>query len=174
LRAETVDLHAFWRLIDESRPAEGDSDDHALALTERLAALEPEEIVSFEHHCLSLVTELERASVIAVAGMVLGLPSDDQFTYFCGWAILQGKQVVEDLLHAPEKVGRYFPQDVHAQCEPALAAAMRAYQRRTGKWEMPIDYQSLPDPIAERPLSDDEIRERFPDLWRRFVEQGAG
>jgi Protein of unknown function (DUF4240) len=166
-----MDREQFWRLIDETRPAKGNSDDHALALIERLAALEPEEIVSFEHHILSLGNELDRASVIAVAKMVLGLLSDDGFTYFIEWAILQGKQVVEDLLHAPEKVGRHFPPHVVPSCELTGAIAMRAYERKTGHWEIPIDYRSIPDPIAERPLTDDEIRERFPDLWQRFVEE---
>jgi hypothetical protein len=81
---------------------------------------------------------------------------------------------VEDLLHAPESVGRHFPQNVHARCEPALLAATRAYQMKTGQWEMPIDLAAIQAPSDERPLSDDEIRERFPDLWRRFVINAEG
>jgi hypothetical protein len=164
-----MDREQFWRLIDETRPAEGNTDDHALALIEKLAALGPEDIVSFEQHYRSLVIELDCASVIAVACMVSPLLSDDGFTYFIGWAILQGEQVVEDLLHAPQRVGRHFPQHIVPSCELAGAIAMRAYHSKTGKWDMPIDNNSLPKRIDEPPLSDDEIRERFPDLWRRFV-----
>jgi len=164
-----MDREHFWRLIDESRPADGNCVDHALALIERLSAQNLEEIVSFAQHFASLVIELDRASVTAIAAMVFPLLSDDGFTYFIGWAILQGKQVVEDLLHAPERVARHFPPHVVPSCELAGAIAMRAYHRKTGKWDIPIDKSSLPKPIDEPPLSDDEIRERFPDLWRRFI-----
>jgi hypothetical protein len=169
-----MDRRQFWRLINETRPAEGDSDDHALALIERLAGLEPDEIVSFNQHFGSLIGELDCPSVLAVACMVLGLPSDDSVTYFYGWAILQGKQVVDDLLHSPERVGRHFPPHVVPSCELAGAITMRAYERKTGQSEIPIDPNAIPIPRDEPPLSDDEIRERFPDLWRRFVTQEEG
>lgn len=166
-----MDRQQFWRLINETRATAGDQDAHAFALVERLASLTPEEIVSFELHFLSLMIELDRAHVAAVAGMVLTLLSDDGFEEFCAWAILQGTEVVEDLLHAPDKVGRHFPRGVEPWCEVALVAATRAYKEKTGQWEMPIDKRSLPETIEEPPLSDDEVRERFPDLWRRFITE---
>src|SRR5271157_5809991 len=134
-----MDREQFWHLVEETRPTGGSCDDHALALTERLTGLEPEEIVSFEMHFLFVMTELERSSVIAVAGMVSPLLSNDGFEDFRGWAILQGKEVVEDLLRVPHRVGRHFPPDIHARCELALLAAMNAYKRKTGLWEMPIN-----------------------------------
>jgi hypothetical protein len=161
----------FWRLIAETRPANGNCDDHSLALTERLVLLEADEIVSFEHHCRSVVNELDCPSVGAIARLIFPMSSDDVFTYFCGWAILQGKTVVDDFMSAPDRVEKYFPPNVSPRCEAALATARRAYERKTRRAQIPIKRGSVPPPRGEPPLCEEEIRERYPGLWRRFVDE---
>jgi hypothetical protein len=166
IRETIMQQDEFWRLIEETRPLPWKCFEHAAALTQKLVPLDIGEIVAFHtHFCIAMI-QLDRAPVWAIAGMVLGLVSDDTFKYFRGWAVLQGRAVVEELQAPTDKVSRYFPPYGDCCCEGALAIAPNAYEEKTGEWDIPTGV--LPQRIDDQMWSEGEVEARLPAMCKLF------
>ncbi|UNO44229.1 DUF4240 domain-containing protein [Streptomyces sp. MST-110588] len=170
-----MDETEFWELIDGSREtAEGDPEEQAEVLVERLLARDPDSVVDFARHFESRYNRAYHWDLWAAAGILLGGASDDAFDYFRCWLIGQGREVFEGALHDPDDLAELledFDEEVDGDAEELGYAADEAYEQLTGS-EMP-DLGLPPQP--REPLGtyidfddDGALAERFPRLWDRF------
>src|SRR5258708_32329909 len=95
----------FWRLIDEARAAP----DTEEAIEVRLAGFPPSEIERFQAIVNRLRNRSYRWDLWAVAYIVRGGCGDDEFDYFRGWLILQGKSIFTKALADPAAWALDFP-----------------------------------------------------------------
>ncbi|MEU4205024.1 DUF4240 domain-containing protein [Streptomyces sp. NPDC045470] len=170
-----MDETEFWQLIDNSREAaEGDPEEQADALVERLVALDPDSVVDFARHFESRDNRAYTWDLWAAAGILLGGASDDAFDNFRSWLIGQGREVFEGALHDPDHLADLldaFDDEVDGDAEELGYAADEAYEQLTGA-EMP-DLGLPPQPREPLgtylDLDDDRVlAERFPQLWDRY------
>ncbi|WP_340564196.1 DUF4240 domain-containing protein [Streptomyces sp. GSL17-111] len=166
----------FWELIDGARTAaEGDPDEQAELLVERLTELDPETVTDFARHFEARYRRAYRWDVWGAAWVLLDGASDDVFDAFRCWLIGQGRKVFEGALHRdPDALAELledFDPEVDGDAEELGFAADEAYEELLGT-EVPE--LGLPDPPREpegTPLNFEDDRvlaERFPQLWARF------
>jgi len=75
-----MDETEFWELIDTTRDtAEGDPEDHADLLVERLVQLDPDAVLDFARHFESRYNRAYRWDLWGVAFIVRGGCGDDEF-----------------------------------------------------------------------------------------------
>ncbi|MFH9422824.1 DUF4240 domain-containing protein [Streptomyces sp. NPDC017529] len=170
-----MDETEFWELIDGSREAaEGDPEEQADALVERLVALDPDSVADFARYFESRYNRAYNWDLWAAAALLLGGASDDAFDYFRCWLIGQGREVFEGALHDPDNLAELldaFDDEVDGDAEELGYAADEAYEQLTGA-EMP-DLGLPPQPSEPLgtylDLDDDRaLADRFPRLWDRF------
>lgn len=170
-----MDETEFWELIDSSREAaEGDPEEQADALVERLLGLDPDAVVDFARHFEARYNRAYTWDLWAAASVMLGGASDDAFDYFRCWLIAQGREVFEGGLHDPDLLAELlddFDEAVDGDAEELGYAADEVYEQMTGGVMPDL---GLPPPPRE-PLGayldfddDQNLAERFPSLWDRF------
>jgi hypothetical protein len=165
----------FWSLIAESRRAaagerEGTFDRQEAILEQLLFALPPDEIVAFDEQFYSLVSAAFDYDLWAVATIVGNGCSDDWFDYFRFWLISLGRDAYERALADPASVDAIFTENASEDFffETISYAAGKAYRRKTGR-EIPYPSDSkAPTRRGTIWRDDDELRERFPDLWDKY------
>jgi hypothetical protein len=162
----------FWKLIDSSRRAsEGDPEDQIEILSEKLSALEPDEIVAFdrilsEYHARAYNWDLWGAAYIIGGGC-----SDDGFMDFRGWLISRGEKAYESALANPESLVKIVKEDDgDCQVEGFQYVASQVWKEKTGK-----DYEDFPAHDIEQsadpsgtPWEEDDLETRFPKLCKKF------
>lgn len=91
-----MDETEFWEIIDSTREAaEGDPEDHADLLVERLTQLDPDSVLDFARHFEARYNRAYHWDLWGAATVLLGGASDDAFDYFRCWLIGQGREVFE-------------------------------------------------------------------------------
>jgi hypothetical protein len=100
-----MDDATFWRLIEQTRPADNDSDRHCEATTAALAKQEPEEILWFGHIFGEYHLRAYRRDLWSIIYEIDGGCSDDGFIDFRAWLVMQGQDVYETVLAAPDYLG---------------------------------------------------------------------
>jgi hypothetical protein len=166
-----MNLETFWQLIEQTRPPGWvyDEDGHYTALRGRLVELPADEILAFADHFEARLLAAYRADLWDVAAIVLDGCGDDDFDYFLGWLIAQGRQVYDAVLAAPERVAEFFPEEDEPTSQRILTVAAAAFGQKTGAAELPLGAREPPQ--LDRPLSSPrERRARYPELWERFSE----
>ena len=172
-----MDVAEFWKLIDKTRVAANGNVRHQSALlTEELAKLPAEEIISFERIFDELKDKAYIGNLWDAATVVMQACSDSGFEEFREWLVGRGREAYENAIRDPETLVDVL--EVHEQIYPTLLApAMEAYEKVTGK-----DMPPMPREWAElqgRPTinidADDaellaEISARFPKLTAKFWE----
>ncbi|MFI5755399.1 DUF4240 domain-containing protein [Streptomyces sp. NPDC051569] len=170
-----MDETEFWEIIDSTREAaEGDPEDHADLLVERLMRLDPDSVLDFGRHFEARYNRAYRWDLWGAAVVLLGGASDDAFDYFRCWLIGQGREIFEGALHDPDSLAElldHFDEDLDGDGEELGYAADEAYEQLTGA--VPPDLGIAPQPAdPEGALLDLEndaaLAERFPGLWERF------
>ncbi|MGW1077829.1 DUF4240 domain-containing protein [Streptomyces sp. NPDC002537] len=172
-----MDETEFWELIDTTREAaEGDAEDQADLLVERLMQLDPDRVVDFARHFEARYNRSYLWDLWGAAAVLLNGASDDAFDFFRCWLIGQGREVFEGGIHEPDHLAELlddFDDEVDGDGEDLGYAADEAYEQLTGTETPDL---GLPDPPPE-PLGtpfdlEDEaaLAERFPRLWDRFRE----
>src|SRR5262249_31834575 len=164
----TMDLDTFWQAIEETRPPDNDTHQHAAILIERLVTLEPVEIMSFEENYVTVHREAYRCDLWSAIYEVAGGCGDDGFMDFRAWLIAQGRDVFETVLADPQYLGE-IGLTRFMSCEPFGYVAMKAYETRTGR----VLLYDLPEKEHRRRLrprgrfirTDSGFRRRFPMLW---------
>lgn len=170
-----MDETEFWELIDGSREAaEGDPEEQAEVLTERLTGLDPDAVVDFARHFEARYNRSYTWDLWAAASVMLDGATDDVFDSFRCWLIGQGREIFEGALHEPDELATLvgeFDEEVDGDAEELGYAADEAYEQLTGA---PLPELGLTPPPRE-PLGtyidfDDDaaVRERLPQLWDRF------
>lgn len=173
-----MDPDRFWQLIEASGRQTEDCEEQAENLADRLALLEPEEIVAFDDLLADRLRESYRWDLWAVAHIINGGCSDDGFDYFCSWVIARGRTFFEAALRAPERAAEAIPSGEEGyfdcECEAILGAAPRAYRNKTGS-ERPLPARRPPFPRepSGEPWDEDDLDALYPALVRRFFGEEA-
>ncbi|MEU4658137.1 DUF4240 domain-containing protein [Streptomyces sp. NPDC023723] len=170
-----MDETEFWELIDTARRgAEGDPEDQADLLVERLCRLDPEAVLDFARHFEARYQRACTWELWGAASILLGGAGDDAFDWFRCWLIGQGREVYEGAVHDPDALAGLlddFDDEVDGDGEDLGYAADEAYEQLTGAIAPEL---GLPAPPAEpqgTPIdleNDRVLAERFPQLWERF------
>jgi hypothetical protein len=100
-----------------------------------------------------------------VVAYLEGFCSDDGFTYFRFWLVLQGRDVFETVLADPEYLGEIKVNDLDMEAEDFMGVAHAAYETRTGA-EMPRQQITWPRRKGRFIRSPKWFRRRFPALWK--------
>ncbi|WP_327713545.1 DUF4240 domain-containing protein [Streptomyces sp. NBC_00464] len=173
-----MDETEFWEIVDSTREAaDGDPEDHADLLVERLVQLDPDSVLDFARHFEARYNRAYRWDLWAAASVLLGGASDDAFDYFRCWLIGQGREVFEGAVHDPDSLAELlddFDEELDGDAEELGYAPDEAYEQLTGVVAPDL---GLP-PQAPEPegtpfgFEDDAaLAARLPALWQRF---GAG
>ncbi|GGV41149.1 hypothetical protein GCM10010495_68330 [Kitasatospora herbaricolor] len=166
----------FWQIIDETRDAaDGDPDEQADRLVERLAQLTPDDVIDFARLFEARFQRAYRTDLWGAAHLLLEGASEDAFDYFRCWLIGQGREVFEGALQEPDDLAELVPdfdEEEDGDAEDIGYAADEAYEQLTG---LPLPDLGLDQPAGPQgaPLdfSDTEaMAKRFPQLWERFGE----
>lgn len=140
-----INKDTFWALIQEAKDTCGqDTDAWAKYMIDRLAGLGPDQSLMFLNYMdaykdLSFRYGLwDAAKIFRVDGC-----SDDSFSYFRSWLIVQGKDVYMAALADPDSLADVEP---YADCffETAGYVGAYAYKRLTGEYAFEhLDYDYL-------------------------------
>ncbi|AXU15154.1 DUF4240 domain-containing protein [Streptomyces clavuligerus] len=170
-----MDETEFWEIVDRTREAaDGDPEDHADLLVERLAQLDPDSVLDFARHFEARYNRAYTWDLWGAAAVLLDGASDDVFDYFRCWLIGQGREVFEGAVHEPDALAELldeFDPEIDGDGEDLGYAADEAYERLTGAVAPELGIPPQPAEPAGTPFDfDDEetLAERFPRLWERF------
>ncbi|MER6504407.1 DUF4240 domain-containing protein [Streptomyces sp. NPDC001455] len=170
-----MDETEFWEIIDSTREdAEGDPEDQADLLVERLVRLDPEAVLDFARHFEARYNRAYRWDLRGAAAVLLGGAGDDAFDFFRCWLIGQGREVFEGALHDPDALADLlddFDEEIDGDGEDLGYAADEAYEQLTGVVDPDLGLPPQPAEPEGVPLAiEDEatLAEHFPALWARF------
>ncbi|THA22645.1 DUF4240 domain-containing protein [Streptomyces sp. A1277] len=170
-----MDETEFWELIDSTREAaDGDPEDHADLLVERLVRLDPESVLDFARHFEARYNRAYRWDLWAAAAVLLGGADDDAFDYFRCWLIGRGREVFEGAVHDPDALAELledFDEELDGDAEELGYAADEAYEQLTGAVAPDLGLPPQADEPEGTPLDPDDdaaLAARLPTLWERF------
>ncbi|MEH0844375.1 DUF4240 domain-containing protein [Micromonospora sp. CPCC 205711] len=169
----------FWQLIEQARVGGGGE---APAVAARAAALlaerDPEDIVGYARHQQRVLAASYQVDLWGAAYLINGGASDDDFEYFRGWLMTQGRSVFAravgdpDVLAELPRVRAASLSGEEFRCPEMLTVPWDAYRKATAT-ELPAER----DPVKAPDLNDfwdfddeDEARRRLPRLAALFVE----
>ncbi|MFI6843490.1 DUF4240 domain-containing protein [Kitasatospora sp. NBC_00085] len=169
-----MDETDFWQIIDDTREAaEGDPDEQAERLVERLVQLTPDDVIDFARLFEARFQRAYRTDLWAAAYLLLDGASEDSFDYFRCWLIGQGRDVFEGGLHEPDDLADLLPdfdEEEDGEAEDLGYAADEAYEQLTG---LPLPEVGERQPARPSGASldfddPDAMAKRFPKLWERY------
>ncbi|MBX7548680.1 DUF4240 domain-containing protein [Streptomyces sp. NPDC004232] len=170
-----MDETEFWELIDTSREAaEGDAEEQADLLVDRLLQLEPDLVLDFARHFEARYNRAYRWDLWGAAWVLLDGASDDAFDFFRCWLIGQGREVFEGALHDPDALADLlgeFDEEIDGDGEELGYAADEAYEQLTGTVAPELGIAPAPaEPEGASIDFENEavLAERYPRLWDRF------
>jgi hypothetical protein len=164
----------FWQLIDEARDAaDGDPDDQADLLVERLAQLTPDEVIDFARLFEARFQRAYTWELWGAARLLLGEASEDAFDYFRCWLIAQGREVFEGAVHQPDDLAELVPdfdEEEDGDAEELGYAADEAHEQLTGLPLPDLDLRQPREPAGPPIDLDDSaaLAARYPNLWERY------
>lgn len=170
-----MDETEFWEMVDSAREAaDGDPEEQADLLVERLEQSDPDSVLDFARHFEARYNRAYRWDLWGAAWVLLGGASDDAFDFFRCWLIGQGRDVFEGAVHDADSLADLledFDDEIDGDGEELGYAADEAYERLTGTVAPDL---GLPQPPAEpegTPVDFEdrgELARRYPKLWERF------
>ncbi|GGQ16841.1 DUF4240 domain-containing protein [Streptomyces roseolilacinus] len=170
-----MDETEFWEIVDSTREAaEGDPEDHAELLVERLVRLDPDSVLDFARHFEARYNRAYTWDLWAAAAVLLGGAGEDAFDGFRCWLIGRGREVFEGAVHDAETLAELledFDPAVDGDGEELGYAADEAYEQLTGVDAPDLGLAPQPSGPEGTPLDVDDdaaLAERLPRLWDRF------
>jgi hypothetical protein len=170
-----MDETEFWELVDDARQAaEGDPEEQADLLVDRLARLDPDSVLDFARHFESRYNRAYRWDLWGAAWVLLDGASDDAFDFFRCWLIGQGRHVFEGAVHDPDSLADLlddFDEEIDGDGEELGYAADEAYEQLTGVVAPDLEIAPAPSGSGGAPLDFENeglLAERYPRLWERF------
>ncbi|MFI8456376.1 DUF4240 domain-containing protein [Kitasatospora sp. NPDC101447] len=169
-----MDETDFWQIIDETRDdADGDPDEQADRLVERLVRLTPDDVIDFARLFEARFQRAYQNDLWGAAYLLLDGASEDTFDYFRCWLIAQGRDVFEGGLADPDDLADLLPEfdeEEDGEAEDIGYAADEAYERLTG---LPLPevggrQPGRPSGAALDFDDPDVMAKRFPKLWERY------
>ncbi len=170
-----MDETEFWEIIDASREAaEGDPEEQAELLVERLTRLDPDSVLDYARHFEARFNRAFLWDLWGAAAVLFDGAGDETFDSFRCWLIGQGREVYEGAVHDPDALADLlgdFDVEIDGDGEEIGFAADEAYEALTGaetpELGIPVpDKEPLGAPLDL--LDDDVLAERLPRLWERF------
>jgi hypothetical protein len=167
----------FWALVDGSRTdwslkrANGNQKRQQARLEAALSEMPLSEVARFNRMLRKLMREAYRWNVWGAVYVLAGGCSDDAFADFRSWLVSMGRREFKAVIKNPEHLCEiaempgvesvFFPGFQHA--------AARVFRKRSGK-EIPISLELAIDiePRGRKWASEDELRRKFPTLWRLY------
>ncbi|MFF3940319.1 DUF4240 domain-containing protein [Streptomyces phaeofaciens] len=172
-----MDETEFWELVDASREgAEGDPEDQADLLVDRLVRLDPESVLDFARHFEARYSRAYTWDLWGAAWVLLDGASDDAFDFFRCWLIGQGRDVFEGAVHDPDALAELlgdFDEELDGDGEDLGYAADEAYEQLTGAVAPDLGIPPAAAEPAGTPVdfeNEGALAERYPRLWDRFKE----
>ncbi|POX45252.1 polymerase [Streptomyces sp. Ru71] len=172
-----MDETEFWELVDATREAaEGDPEEQADLLVERLVRQDPESVLDFARHFEVRYNRAYRWDLWGAAWVLLDGASDDAFDFFRCWLIGQGRHVFEGALHDPDALADLlddFDEEIDGDGEELGYAADEAYEQLTGTVAPDLGIPPAPAEPEGTPVdfeNEAALAERYPKLWYRFRE----
>ncbi|NBE53396.1 DUF4240 domain-containing protein [Streptomyces boluensis] len=173
-----MDETEFWELIDSTRAAaDGDPEDHADLLVERLVQLDPDAVLDFARHFEARYNRAYHWDLWGAAAVLLDGASDDAFDFFRCWLIGQGREIFEGALHEPDSLAELltdFDEEVDGDGEELGYAADEAYEQLTGDVAPDLGIPPAPAEPEGSPVDfedDTQLARYYPRLWERFAAQ---
>ncbi len=170
-----MDETEFWEHVDSARAAaDGDPEEQADVLVERLTQLDPDAVEFFARHFESRYHRACQWDLWAAAWILLDGVSDDAFDAFRCWLIGQGRHVFEGAAHDADALAELledFDEELDGDAEDLGFAADEAYEQLTGGELPELGLPDPPDDPEGTPLDlEDEsaLATRLPRLWERF------
>ncbi|MFD8304135.1 DUF4240 domain-containing protein [Streptomyces sp. NPDC059690] len=170
-----MDETEFWELVDAAREAaEGDPEEQADLLVDRLLQLEPEMVLDFARHFEARYNRAYTWDLWGAAAVLLNGAGDDTFDFFRCWLIGQGREVYESAVHHPDALADLledFDEELDGDGEELGYAADEAYEQLTGTVAPDLGIAPAPAEPEGTPIdleSDPALAERYPKLWERF------
>ncbi|MFJ4831078.1 DUF4240 domain-containing protein [Streptomyces sp. NPDC088747] len=170
-----MDETEFWELVDATREAaEGDPEEQADLLVERLVQLDPDSVLDFARHFESRYNRAYRWDLWGAAWVLLDGAGDDVFDFFRCWLIGQGREVFEGAVHDPDSLADLvdeFDDEIDGDGEELGYSADEAYEQLTGVVAPDLGVPPAPPEPEGTPLdfeNEAALSERYPKLWERF------
>ncbi|MDX2548360.1 DUF4240 domain-containing protein [Streptomyces sp. WI04-05B] len=171
-----MDETEFWKLVDTTREAaEGDPEDQADLLVERLLQLDPDSVLDFARHFEVRYNRAYRWDLWGAARVLLDGADDEAFDFFRCWLIGQGREVFEGALHGdPDSLADLlddFDAEIDGDGEELGYAADEAYEQLTGAVAPDLGIPPAPAEPEGTPLpleNEGALADRYPKLWQRF------
>ena len=168
----SMDLDAFWRIVEDARSGASDDEDFLRRIGSRLHMLKPEELLEFESRRSKLDADSYSWRLWGAAYLMNGGCSDDCFDYFRAWLISQGRRTFEKALKDPDTLADVGgPTSRARELEEFMSLAQEAYEKKTGR-EMPDTVFQRADRLepSERWNFDDvtEMKKRYPKLFAKY------
>ncbi|MEV6589300.1 DUF4240 domain-containing protein [Streptomyces acidicola] len=170
-----MDETEFWELVDTTREAaEGDPEDQADLLVERLVQLDPDAVLDFARHFESRYNRAYQWDVWGAAWVLLDGAGDDVFDFFRCWLIGQGREIFEGAVHDPDSLADLlddFDDEVDGDGEELGYAADEAYEQLTGTVAPDLGLAPAPPEPEGAPVDFENeavLAQRYPRLWERF------
>jgi Protein of unknown function (DUF4240) len=170
-----MDETEFWEIVDSTREAaEGDPEDQAELLVERLLQSDPDSVLDFARHFESRYNRAYHWDLWGAAWVLLGGASDDAFDYFRCWLIGQGREIFEGAVHDPDSLAgllEEFDEEIDGDGEELGYAADEAYEELTGTVAPDLGIPPAPPEPEGTPIDFENkavLAERYPKLWERF------
>ncbi|MHB9862372.1 DUF4240 domain-containing protein [Streptomyces sp. YIM S03343] len=171
-----MDELEFWELVDSSREAaEGDPEEQADLLVERLLRLDPDTVLDFSRHFESRFNRAFTWELWGAARVLLGAVGDEAFDSFRCWLIGQGREVFEGAVHDPDALAGLltdFDEEIDGDGEELGFAADEAYEQLTGTVPPDLGIPPAPAEPEGTPLDladEGALAQRYPRLWERFT-----
>lgn len=162
-----MDADAFWHVIETSAAGAGGEDALCERLIAHLEALEPEAILAFHREFSKRVHEAHRFDLMAVANIVNGGLSGEDYDAFVGWLIQKGRAYFEAALSEPA-LAAAGAGPATAKSRALWQAPAIAYERRTGQSDFEMEATPISLVMQGERLRADEVIARFGALVERF------
>jgi hypothetical protein len=175
-------LDEFWEHIHATKC--DDPEEHAVRLVERLVALPPDDSADFEHLWWALKNQAVHMNLRGAAYVIGGGLSDDGFSDFRSWLVLQGRAVFEAALADPDSLaGAVIRRGGRCECYPGSTAWFRATGTPTDNrgydlFRKATEARKALHPQFPKPEvgqrwnfdDEDEVRKRLPRLAARYLD----
>lgn len=171
----------FWEIIERSR-ANGKGEEAQLAaLRSELESMDEKSIERFGAIFSSNMAKSYTWDLWGAAYVIMGGASDDGFEYFRVWMISRGRTFFEAAQSQPDELATLIPDEFDdvPEFETLAYVASEVWAAKTGKapnempTQPPMVYSKEPSGTPWKE-NEQELKARYPKLWKRFSAAPLG